>query len=219
MVCMAAPMCGIAGLIGRLDEGNRGALQRMNRAMLHRGPDAEGTWESSADSEGRGVMLTHRRLAILDLSPAGVQPMIDAATGDVIVFNGEIYNYLDLRNRLTAEGQSFRSTGDTEVMLRALALHGEKAVESLRGMFAFAFWNARERRLLLARDPLGIKPLYLLRNDTKGAAWSLAFASEVRALLASGLLENRRLEPGAVASVVWNGFVVGPQTAVSGIEQ
>ncbi|HSB19559.1 MAG TPA: asparagine synthase (glutamine-hydrolyzing) [Anaeromyxobacteraceae bacterium] len=211
-------MCGIAGIIGRVDEPNRAALQRMSDAMVHRGPDAHGTWASPADERGWGALLAFRRLAILDLSPAGEQPMIDPVTGQVIVYNGEIYNYLELRARLAAEGQSFASTGDTAVMLRALGLHGTDAVGWLRGMFAFALWDGSRRRLLLARDPLGIKPLYLARSRDPAAGWSLAFASEVRALLASGLLGTPRLDPGAVASVVWNGFVVGPGTAVEGVE-
>ncbi len=211
-------MCGIAGIIGRLDEANGAALRRMNDAMVHRGPDAQGTWQSPPDGRGWGAMLAHRRLSILDLSPAGSQPMIDPVTGDAIVFNGEIYNYVELRDRLTAEGQSFGSTGDTAVMLRALGIHGREAVGRLRGMFTFALWRKGRRRLLLARDPLGIKPLYLARARDAAAGWSIAFASEVRALLASGLLGTPRLDPQAVASMVWNGFVVGPHTAVAGIE-
>jgi asparagine synthase (glutamine-hydrolysing) len=211
-------MCGIAGIIGRLDDSNRAALQRMSNAMVHRGPDASGTWVSAPDSRGWGAMLAHRRLSILDLSPAGAQPMIDPVTDHVIVFNGEIYNFGDLRRRLEAEGQQFTSTGDTAVMLRALALHGPGAVSWLRGMFAFARWDPKERRLLLARDPLGIKPLYLARSSDQNAGWSMAFASELRTLLASGLLGTARLDPQAVASSVWNGFVVGPGTAVKGVE-
>src|SRR5574342_898345 len=157
-------MCGIAGIIGKLGSANRDAVWRMSEAMVHRGPDAEGTWVSSPDQRGWGAMLAHRRLSILDLSPAGAQPMADPVSGDVIVFNGEIYNYVHLRRRLEGEGERFDSTGDTAVLLRALALHGPAALGWLRGMFAFAFWDAARRRLLLARDPLGIKPLYLARN-------------------------------------------------------
>jgi len=211
-------MCGIAGIIGRLDEPNRAALERMNNAMVHRGPDASGTWVSAADASGRGVLLAHRRLSILDLSPAGAQPMVDPVTGHVVVFNGEIYNFDDLRRRLVSEGQKFKSTGDTAVMLRALGLHGPGAVSWLRGMFAFACWDPKQRRLLLARDPLGIKPLYLARASDRDASWSVAFASELRALLASNLLGTPHLDPQAVASGVWNGFVVGPGTAVRGID-
>jgi asparagine synthase (glutamine-hydrolysing) len=163
-------------------------------------------------------MLTHRRLAILDLSPAGAQPMVDPVTGHVVVFNGEIYNFTELRRRLAAEGQEFQSSGDTAVMLRALSLHGPDAVSWLRGMFAFACWDPKRRRLLLARDPLGIKPLYLARSSDPAAGWSVAFASELRALLASGLLGAPRLDPEAVASCVWNGFVVSPGTAIKGVD-
>jgi asparagine synthase (glutamine-hydrolysing) len=211
-------MCGIAGMIGRLDEANHAALERMSNTMVHRGPDARGTWVSAPDARGWGALLAHRRLSILDLSPAGAQPMVDPVTGHVVVLNGEIYNFGDLRRRLMAEGQKFQSTGDTAIMLRALGLHGPGAVSWLRGMFAFACWDPKQRRLLLARDPLGIKPLYLARSSDPDAGWSVAFASEVRTLLASGLLGTPRLEPQAVASGVWNGFVVGPCTAVKGVD-
>jgi len=190
----------------------------MSDALAHRGPDGEGFWESSPEGTGWATMLAHRRLSILDLSPAGAQPMVDPVTGDVVVANGEIYNYVELRERLAAAGQTFQSSGDTAVMLRALGLHGREAVGWLRGMFAFAFWDASERRLMLARDPLGIKPLYLARNPNPQGEWSIVFASEVRAILASGLLGKPRLDPLAVASMVWNGFVVTPQTAIAGIE-
>jgi len=212
-------MCGIAGIVGRVDEANRAALERMKRAMIHRGPDANGTWISPPDVHGWGVLLGHQRLSILDLSPAGAQPMTDSVTGQVIVYNGEIYNFKDLRRRLIAEAQEFRSTGDTEVVLRAVGLYGSDAVKWFRGMFALACWDPENRRLLLARDPLGIKPLYIARSSNSSAGWSVAFASELRALLASNLLGNPRLDPQALASGVWNGFVAGPATAVQGIEQ
>lgn len=211
-------MCGIAGIIGRIGEPNGAALARMSRAMAHRGPDAEGRWMAAPDERGWGAMLAHRRLSILDLSPAGAQPMVDPTTGDVIVFNGEIYNFVELRERLTAAGHTFQSTGDTAVMLRVLGTGGAEAVGELRGMFAFALWDCARRRLVLGRDPLGIKPLYLARNPDRAGDWSLVFASELRALLASGLLGRPRLDPAAAASVVWNGFVVGPHTAVEGVE-
>src|SRR5258708_2522188 len=190
----------------------------MSDAMVHRGPDASGMWVSAPDARGWGALLALCRLSILDLSPAGAQPMVDPVTGHVVTYNGEIYNFADLRRRLVAEGQEFNSTGDTAVMLRALGLHGPDAVKWLRGMFAFACWDPTQRRLLLARDPLGIKPLYVARASDPGAGWSVAFASELRALLASNLLGTPHLDPQAVASGVWNGFVVSPGTAVKGID-
>src|SRR5579859_5122069 len=212
-------MCGIAGIIGRVEEGNRTALARMNGAMVHRGPDDQGTWVSAADEHGFGCMLAQRRLSILDLSPCGHQPMIDPVTGQAIVFNGEIYNYVDLRQELMKEGEQFQSSGDTAVMLRALGKWGaRRAIANLRGMFTFGLWDEKSRRLVLGRDPLGIKPLYVARNPDSKGDWSVAFASEVRAILASGLLGKPKLNAAAVASVIWNGFVVGPQTMVRGVE-
>ena len=186
--------------------------------MHHRGPDGEGTWESPPDASGRGALLAHRRLAILDLSPAGAQPMVDPVTGHVISFNGEIYNYLEMRGDLVASGQAFGSSGDTAVLLRALGLRGPEALGAARGMYALACWDPARRELLLARDPLGIKPLYVARNRDPDGSWSLAFASELRALLASGLLGSPRLDGRAVASTIWNGFVVGPSTAVECVQ-
>jgi asparagine synthase (glutamine-hydrolysing) len=211
-------MCGIAGLIGRVEEPNRAALRRMNQALSHRGPDADGFWDLATGEDGWGVLLAHRRLSILDLSPAGAQPMVDPTSGDVITQNGEIYNYLELRQQLAAHGHRFQSTGDTAVMLRALSVGGAAAIRDLRGMFAFGLWSFTGRTLTLARDPLGIKPLYLARNPDPRGAWSLLFASEVRAILASGLLGTPQLNPLAAASVVWNGFMVAPPTAVAQIE-
>ena len=211
-------MCGIAGILGRVGDRNHAALRRMSEAIVHRGPDADGTWSSPPDARGHGVMLAHRRLAIIDLSPAGVQPMHDPVTGHVTVYNGEIYNYEALRAELAAAGNRFASTGDTAVMLRAISTQGRGAVKKLRGMYAMAVWDPEKRELLLVRDPLGIKPLYIAKNPDPDGDWSIAFASEVRALLASGLLGTPKLDPQAAASVVWNGFVVGPQTVVAGVE-
>lgn len=211
-------MCGIAGIIGRIDENHRAALSRMERSIRHRGPDGCGFYTSTPDAVGNGIMMAHRRLSILDLSTAADQPMTDPVSGKVIVFNGEIYNYRDLREDMQREGQSFSSTGDTAVCLRLLSLRGSEACAKLRGMFALALWDDATRELLLARDPLGIKPLYIARNPDPRGAWSLLFASEVRAILASGLLGQPKLDPAAVASVVWNGFVAGPGTILQGVQ-
>jgi asparagine synthase (glutamine-hydrolysing) len=213
-------MCGIAGILGSLTDGNEAALQRMTDALAHRGPDGAGTWVSSPDSRGFGCLLGHRRLSILDLSHAGDQPMTDCAGGHrrTIVFNGEIYNFKDLRRDLERSGETFRSSGDTAVMARLLALRGTDGVGMLRGMFAFALWDDDARQLLLARDPLGIKPLYVCHNPNPGGEWSFMFSSEVRSILAAGLLDRPRLDHRAVKSILWNGFVVGPITAVGGVE-
>lgn len=211
-------MCGIAGVVGHLSNSNRAALKRMNYAMLHRGPDGEGFWESEPDSREWGAMLAHRRLAILDLTPSGAQPMVDRVSGNVAVQNGEIYNYVELRSQLAALGHHIDSSGDAAVMLRALSVFGAAALKDMRGMFAFAYWNIQTRELMLARDALGIKPLYIARNPDPNGTWAIAFASEVRAILESGLLVERRLNPTAVESIVWNGFTIAPETAVVGIE-
>lgn len=214
-------MCGIAGIIGRITETNRQAARQMSTAIAHRGPDGENFFESAPDGRGNGVFFAHRRLSILDLSDAASQPMTDPVTGQhTFIFNGEIYNYVELRERLKSEGQSFRSSGDTEVTLRLLSLGGHKAVGDLRGMFAFALWDGLKSQVMLARDPMGIKPLYICVNPDASEAreWSLLFASEVRAILASGLLKKPRLNPAAIASFVWNGFVPGPGTIIDGID-
>lgn len=211
-------MCGIAGIIGAPTDANRAALRRMTDAMRLRGPDAEGFWESPADPGGHAVMFGHRRLSILDLSEHGAQPMVHPASGDAIVLNGEIYNFQALRAQLPDAPAALQSSGDTAVLLRMLAAHGEGALPRLRGMFAFAFWNKATGELLIARDPMGIKPLYFAANPAGADDWSFAFASEVRPLLASRLIRAPRLNPRAVSSVLWNGFTVAPETAVAGIE-
>lgn len=213
-------MCGITGILGRVDEANRAAIRRMADALAHRGPDHEGVWVSRADEAGRGCLLAHRRLSILDLSHAADQPMTTGDERRALVFNGEIYNFRELRRSLEGRGESFGSSGDTQVLLRLLAREGPEAVSRLRGMYAFAYWDDSQRRLVLARDPLGIKPIYVCVNPASGengAGWSVAFASEVRALLASGLLGRPQLRAAAVRSVVWNGFVAGPETIVEGV--
>ena len=184
------------------------ALARMTAAMQHRGPDDEGIETIAIGSQQNGptVGFGFRRLAILDLSPAGHQPMFDSATGNCLIFNGEIYNYRHLRARLMVEGVRFRSTGDTEVLLQALTRWGERALQELEGMFAFAFYEAATRRVLLARDPVGIKPLYVSANDRQ-----LVFASEVRAILASGLVSDE-LSPAGIAGFLMYGAPQDPLT-------
>jgi asparagine synthase (glutamine-hydrolysing) len=201
-------MCGIAGFISQDSTVVEPAVRRMMRAMVHRGPDDDGyeRFSLARDAAGPTVGFGFRRLAIMDLSPLGHQPMVDGRTGDGIVFNGEIYNFVDLRVRLRSEGHEFHSTGDTEVLLRALSSWGERALEELDGMFALAFFHAATRRVLLARDPLGIKPLYVARLP--GAA---LFASEVRALLASHVVPSD-LDPAGIASYLAYGSPQDPLT-------
>jgi len=152
-------MCGLAGFM-RVGAAARGMsadeLVALRDGMARRGPDDAGLW---LDAEA-GVGLAHRRLSIIDLSAAGHQPMQDPETGNQIVFNGEIYNFRALADELRAAGCMLRTNSDTEVILQLYRREGVAMLRRLRGMFAFAIWDARERALVLARDPYGIKPLY-----------------------------------------------------------
>src|SRR5687768_8459384 len=151
-------MCGIAGLIDLNPEARIGA---MLKAIEHRGRDDEGVWTSGVvDDEGRRVCFGHRRLSIIDTSSAGHQPMLSPDGRLVVMLNGEIYNYRELRDELQSKGQVFRTQSDTEVLLAAWTQWGEKCLDRLNGMFAFALWDNRERALYLVRDRVGIKPLY-----------------------------------------------------------
>jgi asparagine synthase (glutamine-hydrolysing) len=173
-------MCGIAGILSFNQNAPATAalLQKMTDAIRHRGPDDEGFYVNG------NIALGHRRLAIIDLSPDGHQPMAGPDGSTWIIYNGEIYNYLELRAELSAQGHQFKSQSDTEVILHAYQEHGPDCVRHFNGMFAFAIWDARQRRLFLARDRFGIKPLYFCRT-----AHQLFFASEIKALLA--VMEKR----------------------------
>src|SRR5262245_5317444 len=167
-------MCGIAGVL-YADSGRpveQAVLKAMGDSIAHRGPDAEGFWR------GPGVGLVHRRLSIIDLS-GGDQPIGNEDGSLQVVFNGEIYNHLELRGWLEGRGHRFRTRSDTEVLVHLYEEDGDALVGRLRGMFAFALWDAGRRRLLLARDRLGIKPLYYCRDAGK-----LLFGSELKAILA-----------------------------------
>ena len=208
-------MCGICGVISVESIPIEDSVRRMMRAMIHRGPDDEGYEElplGSHDEKKSTVGLGFRRLAILDLSPAGHQPMVNPATGDCLIFNGEIYNFVELRSRLRAEGVEVTSSGDTEVLLKALSQWGERALEELDGMFALAFYDARNRRVLLARDHLGIKPLYVAQSRGK-----VVFASEIRAVLASGLV-SKELDPAGIATMLAYGSPQDQLTVLKGIQ-
>ncbi|HEV3298400.1 MAG TPA: asparagine synthase (glutamine-hydrolyzing) [Planctomycetaceae bacterium] len=166
-------MCGIAGLVGNFVPG---LIDQMNAAQAHRGPDGSGVFESPRSQ----VALGHVRLAILDLSEQAAQPMTSEDGRFTLVFNGEIYNFRELRASLANSGLRQTSSGDTQVLLHGLIRWGPAFVERLNGMFAFAFWDDRERELLVVRDPLGIKPVYYAEPQ----AGSLLFASEIKALCA-----------------------------------
>lgn len=168
-------MCGIAGILNLDGEPVAPVLlQRMTDALTHRGPDGEGSYIDGP------LGLGHRRLAIIDLSPAGHQPMISTDHRYVLSYNGEIYNFQELRAELEAAGYRFRSRTDSEVVLNALACWGAQALRRFNGMFALALWDRKEKKLLLARDRYGIKPLYTsLQNSC------FAFASEQKAILAN----------------------------------
>jgi asparagine synthase (glutamine-hydrolysing) len=199
-------MCGIAGQIGD-PAFARDATARMAEAMRARGPDAGGLW-----CDG-GLALGHRRLAIVDLDTRANQPMHGADGRYTVVFNGEIYNHAALRAALEREGVGFRTRSDTEVLLALYARDGEAMLPKLRGMFAFAIWDAATRSLFLARDPYGIKPLYYTRD-----ADGFAFASQVRALVA-GRRTTPALEPaGLVGFHLW-GSVPEPWTLYSDVLQ
>jgi asparagine synthase (glutamine-hydrolysing) len=194
-------MCGIAGIIGgQLGiEMRRTLLQRMCDAMAHRGPDDWGTYVD--DSCALGM----RRLSIIDIA-GGHQPMQSADGRRQIVFNGEIYNFRDLRAQLERRGERFVTTSDTEVLLRQLDVHGTHGIHALNGMFAFAIWDAQARRLLMGRDRLGVKPLYYYWDGTL-----FLFASELKALIASGLVP-RRIEAAAVWDYLTFRYIPPPHT-------
>lgn len=208
-------MCGIAGIVSLKEHSAalQGAAQAMTAAQQHRGPDDSGlealAWANPA------VIFGHRRLAIIDLSPAGHQPMHDPATGNWITFNGEIYNYREVRRKLEELGQEFRTRTDTEVILKAYACWGAECVQYFRGIFAFALYQPHSSNgpsVFIARDQLGVKPLYFYQDEGL-----LLFASEVRALLASGLVA-RRLDLNGLRSYLAYGSVQEPLTLVAGVQ-
>ena len=202
-------MCGINGVFAYRDAAppvDREEVVRVRDSMSIRGPDGEGLWMS----DDRRVGFGHRRLAIIDLNPTGAQPMTTPA-GNWITFNGEIYNYKELRAELQAKGYVFRSTSDTEVMLHLYTDRGIDMVHALRGMYAFALWDARERALFLVRDPFGIKPLYY-HDDGK----TLRFASQVKALLKGAPIDLAPDPAGHVGFFTW-GSVPEPHTLYKAI--
>jgi len=203
-------MCGIAGVFS-LRHGPdelRAAAKRMQGALIHRGPDDQGLWQSPSQQ----AVLAHRRLSILDLSSGGKQPMTTPDGRYTVCFNGEIYNFRELRQALQSQGVAFTTASDTEVVLRLFERDGEACTSRLRGMFAFAIWDEVTRSAFLARDPLGIKPLYLHRG-----AGTLAFASELQALV-RGQLFAPTLSGRAVQRYFETGSVPEPLTLINEVE-
>ncbi len=202
-------MCGIAGIFhcGIPKPVDPERVGRMSDALAHRGPDGSGIWT------GPGVGLGHRRLSIIDVA-GSPQPMHSADGRATIVFNGEIYNYRELRRELASEGAQFRTDGDTEVILAAWARWGVECLPRLHGMFAFVLYDARRRELLLARDRLGVKPLFMAHLSDG----SLAFASELKGLLAHPLL-RREADPLAVEDYLAWGYVPDHRSILKGVEK
>lgn len=199
-------MCGIAGFSGPFDQP---LLTSMNNLQAHRGPDDSGAWH---DAE-HGVGLAHRRLSILDTSPLGHQPMLSADQSVVLIFNGEIYNFRELRAQLEVEGYSFRSHSDTEVMLALYQARGEAMLGMLNGIFAFAIYDIADRSLFLACDAMGVKPLYFSE-----AREGFVFASELKALLACGVV-TRSLDVATLYRYLGFLWSPGGTTPIKGIRR
>jgi len=202
-------MCGICGHVrpGGLREDDPARLEEVLARIAHRGPNQTGRWQ------GERLALGHARLSILDLDPRAGQPMRDDKTGNVIVFNGEIYNFRALRAELEASGERFRTTGDTEVLLALYRKHGQGCLRLLRGMYAFAVWDAARQELFLARDAVGKKPLVYFEGPS-----GLVFASEIRALRAHPDCPAE-LDTEALDLYLSLGYVPAPRTILSGVRK
>jgi asparagine synthase (glutamine-hydrolysing) len=202
-------MCGIAGIValGGAPAPTREALLRMAGALSHRGPDELGLYRDA------GAGLAHARLSIIDLA-TGQQPMADALHTTWIVFNGEIFNYLELRTELAALGHRFRTRSDTEVIVQAWHAWGERAFERFNGQWAVALWDSPARRLVLARDPTGICPLHLCQH-----AGHLYFASEVKSIFAANPAIPRAFDPAGIEQTFTFWSVIPPQSVFKGVEE
>ncbi|MBI5185244.1 MAG: asparagine synthase (glutamine-hydrolyzing) [Nitrospinae bacterium] len=199
-------MCGICGFFSKGKNLGKEALEKMNVAQSHRGPDDSGLFLD------HGAGLGHRRLSVIDLSQNGHQPMFNEDKSLAVVFNGTIFNFRPLREELLKKGHRFLSQSDTEVLLHLYEEEGEGTPEKLKGQFAFAIWDSRKKQLMLARDRLGIKPVYFARRGD-----TVIFASEARAVLASGFLP-KELDPNGLVSFLECNSVAPPHTIYKGIE-
>ncbi len=199
-------MCGIAGLIVSQDSINTtSVLQNMSNAIAHRGPDDEGFFEAKTRCGQYRIGLAHRRLSIIDLD-TGHQPLGNHDNSIQIIFNGEIYNFKELRNELLKKGYEFKTSSDTEVIVYAYEEYGERCVELLRGMFAFAIWDSNLQRLFIARDRFGKKPLFLYQHGK-----NLAFSSEIKSLLVIPTI-NKEIDQTAIWNYFSYRYVPGPDT-------
>ncbi len=202
-------MCGIAGIVDCKKTNLTGVIEKMRDTLSYRGPDGCGLYVEAAS----GIALGHRRLTILDLSSAGAQPMQDTKKQVVIVYNGEVYNYLELRRELVTKGYTFLSGTDTEVVLNAFLEWGTDCLKRFNGMFAFAIWDKRTSELFIARDRLGIKPLYYYLNNT-----SFVFASEVKAVL-KGIGKIPKLNNHLIDLYMSFGYIPGDSTLHNGVKR
>ncbi|SOB75150.1 asparagine synthase (glutamine-hydrolysing) [Marinobacter sp. LV10R510-11A] len=204
-------MCGLAGFLRTASTPDRDAhqlwLESMGQAIIHRGPDAGSTWLDDA------VGLVHRRLSILDLSDAGTQPMVSGSERYVVAYNGEIYNFQELRDELFSQGHSFRTRTDTEVLLALYELHGPECLHLLNGMFALAIWDRTARKLFLARDRLGKKPLYFYEADGQ-----FAFASELKALTPAPFVKTE-LRYDAIKDFFFYQYIPDPKTIYKNVHK
>ncbi|HTB90536.1 MAG TPA: hypothetical protein VK743_21390, partial [Steroidobacteraceae bacterium] len=202
-------MCGIVGYAGVAGALKLDLLSSMRDTIAHRGPDASGLWSTPDGS----VVFGHRRLAILDLSAAGAQPMENSSRTSVVVYNGEIYNHEELRRELAARGARFNGHSDTEVLLAAYDEWGEDCVERLGGMFAFAIYDEKRNTLFMARDRAGEKPLYWAEH--RGG---IVFASELKALMADAEFP-RRLSAEGLGYYLTFGYVPGDKCILEGVHK
>ena len=202
-------MCGISGILNAgAGFSMRANVEKMNAALRHRGPDGEGVFVDA------NIALGHRRLAIIDLTTAGHQPMSDPEQRVWVVYNGEVYNYLDLKKALEGKGHVFHSQSDTEVIIHGYLEWGEGVFSKLEGMFAIGIWDASKRVLFLARDGCGVKPLFYSLDDAR----RLTFSSEIKGVLASGLVESE-IDLQSLTDYLSFFYVPGPETILKRVRQ